>query len=122
MTQSYAASEAAPFSHAVSAGRLHLNSDWFLTEPIDAAGQPVPPRSRSDALLVTNLANYVQPVIRYQLGDSVVVSNEPCQCGPDAITLHLAPELPQVNPRSGKLRYVLKMLPPASTTTPAART
>ena len=61
-------------------------------------------------------------VIRYQLGDSVVVSNEPCQCGPDAITLHLAPELPQVNPRSGKLRYVLKMLPPASTTTPAART
>jgi phenylacetate-coenzyme A ligase PaaK-like adenylate-forming protein len=29
-------------------GRLHLNSDWFLTEPIDAAGQPVPPGSRSD--------------------------------------------------------------------------
>jgi phenylacetate-CoA ligase len=39
-----------------------------------------------------------------------------------AITLHLAPELPQVNPRNGKLRHVLKMLPPASTTTPAART
>jgi hypothetical protein len=38
-----------------------------------------------------------------------------------AITLHLAPELPQVNPRSGKLRHVLKMPPPASTTTPVAR-
>ena len=81
MTQSYAASEAMPLALPCRQGRLHVNSDWFLTEPIDPAGQPVPPGSRSDALLVTNLANYVQPIIRYQLGDSVVVSKEPCQCG-----------------------------------------
>jgi phenylacetate-coenzyme A ligase PaaK-like adenylate-forming protein len=65
----------------VPTGRLHLNSDWLLTEPIDATGQPVPPGSRSEALLVTNLANFVQPVIRYQLGDSVVLSRETCWRG-----------------------------------------
>ena len=54
-----------------------------------AAGQPVPPGGQSDALLVTNLANDVQSVIRYQLGDSVVVSNEPCQCGSPLATISL---------------------------------
>lgn len=54
-------------------GRLHVNSDWFILEPIDAAGRPTPPGERSDSVLVTNLANRVQPVIRYDLGDSVVM-------------------------------------------------
>jgi phenylacetate-CoA ligase len=81
VTQSYAASEAMPLALQCRRGQLHLNSDWFVTEPIDAAGQPVPPGSRSDGLLVTNLANYVQPIIRYQLDDSVVVSKQPCECG-----------------------------------------
>jgi putative adenylate-forming enzyme len=81
VTQSYAASEAMPLALPCRRGQLHVNSDWFLTEPVDAAGRPVPPGSRSAALLVTNLANYVQPIIRYQLGDSVVVSKEPCECG-----------------------------------------
>jgi phenylacetate-CoA ligase len=31
--------------------------------------------------LVTNLANHVQPVIRYQLADSVIISNQPCHWG-----------------------------------------
>ena len=201
VTQSYAASEAMPLALPCRRGRLHLNSDWFVTEPVDAAGQPVPLGSRSEALLVTNLADYVQPVIRYQLGDSVLISKEPCQCGSpletisvegrtdeilrvprsgggevvllpmaiatvveetagvrryqvvqtasDAFTvrlesnpgtdrnavwqrvhdslseflsthdvadvaLHLAPEPPQVNPGSGKLRHVLRLLPPGS--------
>jgi phenylacetate-coenzyme A ligase PaaK-like adenylate-forming protein len=36
---------------------------------------------RSDSVLLTNLANYVQPVIRYRLGDSVVLAAGPCGCG-----------------------------------------
>ena len=31
--------------------------------------------------LLTNLANHVQPLIRYDLGDRVVVRSEPCPCG-----------------------------------------
>jgi hypothetical protein len=50
-------------------------------------GHAVPPGTRSDGLLVTNLANYVQPVIRYQLGDSVVISDEGCGCGSPPATI-----------------------------------
>jgi phenylacetate-coenzyme A ligase PaaK-like adenylate-forming protein len=87
VNQSYAASEAMPLALPCRYGRLHLNSDWFLAEPIDAEGRPVPPGTRSDALLVTNLANYVQPVIRYQLGDSVVISDHACACGTPLATI-----------------------------------
>jgi phenylacetate-coenzyme A ligase PaaK-like adenylate-forming protein len=109
VTQSYAASEAAPLAMPCRQDRLHLNSDWFLTEAIDAAGQPVPPGSRSDALLVTNLANYVQPVIRYQLGDSVVVSNEPCQCGSSLATISVEGRTDEILrvPRAGGGEAVL---------------
>lgn len=81
VTQAYAASEAMPLALPCRHGRLHLNSDWFLVEPVDQQGRAVPAGTRSDGLLVTNLANYVQPVIRYQLGDSVVVSGQRCPCG-----------------------------------------
>ena len=47
----------------------------------------MPSGARSDALLVTNLANYVQPVIRYQLGDSVVISDHGCACGAPLATI-----------------------------------
>jgi phenylacetate-CoA ligase len=87
VNQSYAASEAMPLALPCRYGRLHLNSDWFVMEPIDAHGRPVPPGTRSDSLLVTNLANYVQPVIRYQLGDSVVISHRGCVCGSPLATI-----------------------------------
>jgi phenylacetate-coenzyme A ligase PaaK-like adenylate-forming protein len=87
VNQSYAASEAMPLALPCRYGWLHLNSDWFLVEPIDAERRPVPPGTRSDSLLVTNLANYVQPVIRYQLGDSVVISERACPCGSPLATI-----------------------------------
>jgi phenylacetate-coenzyme A ligase PaaK-like adenylate-forming protein len=87
VNQSYAASEAMPLALPCRYGRLHLNSDWFVLEPIDAKGRPVSPDTRSDSVLVTNLANYVQPVIRYQLGDSVVISERGCVCGSPLATI-----------------------------------
>lgn len=78
---SYAASEvpalAVPCRHAV----LHVNTDWYLLEPVDDQGRPVPPGTTSYTTLVTNLANRVQPVIRFDLGDRVTVGAEPCGCG-----------------------------------------
>jgi phenylacetate-coenzyme A ligase PaaK-like adenylate-forming protein len=32
-------------------------------------------------VLVTNLANQVQPIIRYEIGDIVTMGTEPCGCG-----------------------------------------
>ena len=60
--------------------RLHLFSDWFNVQVIDDNLEPV--RSgQPGRLVVTNLFNYTQPLIRYQLDDEIVLSDEPCPCG-----------------------------------------
>ncbi|GGG51975.1 hypothetical protein GCM10011374_13380 [Kocuria dechangensis] len=89
VVESYSASEATPLALPCRRGVLHVNSDWFLLEPVDAAGRPVPPGRRSDSVLVTNLANRVQPVIRYELGDSVVLGADPCACGSPLPTIRV---------------------------------
>ncbi len=60
---------------------LHLNTDWAILEPIDRNYQGVPPGQLSHNALLTNLINRVQPYIRYELGDSVLVRPDPCPCG-----------------------------------------
>lgn len=109
VNQSYAASEAMPLALPCRYGRLHLNSDWFVLEPIDAEGRPVPPGTRSASLLVTNLANYVQPVIRYQLGDSVVISDWGCACGSPLATISVEGRTDEILrvPRTGGDEAVL---------------
>lgn len=32
-------------------------------------------------MLLTNLANHAQPILRYNLGDRIAVNPEPCACG-----------------------------------------
>lgn len=78
---SYSASEAAPLALECRCGRLHVNADWFILEPVDASYHSVPLGQPSYTVLVTNLANRVQPIIRYDLGDSVTISPDPCLCG-----------------------------------------
>lgn len=60
---------------------LHVNSDWAILEPVDERFHPTPPGEPSYTVLLTNLANHIQPIIRYDLGDSVLVQPEPCPCG-----------------------------------------
>ena len=50
-------------------------------EPVDDTFRPVPPGELSHTVLVTNLANRVQPLIRYNLGDRVQLAAGPCACG-----------------------------------------
>ena len=77
----YAASEFMGIAFDCRYGRLHVNADWLILEPVDAAGKPVAPGKPSHTTLLTNLANRVQPLIRYDLGDSVTVFPSPCPCG-----------------------------------------
>ena len=37
-------------------GFLHVNSDWYILEPVDSDRRPVPPGVQSDSVLVTNLS------------------------------------------------------------------
>ena len=77
----YGASECLSIAYECREGWMHLNSEWVILEPIDRRGHPVAPGELSHSVLVTNLANHVQPIIRYDLGDRVKLAGAPCACG-----------------------------------------
>jgi phenylacetate-coenzyme A ligase PaaK-like adenylate-forming protein len=77
----YAASEFDPLAFGCAEGWLHVNSDWAVLEPVEADHTPTPRGTPSHTVLLTNLANRVQPIIRYDLGDSVLERPDPCPCG-----------------------------------------
>ncbi|MDB5345473.1 MAG: phenylacetate--CoA ligase family protein [Schlesneria sp.] len=77
----YGMTECLPLSTQCQHGHKHLNNDYSILEPMDASGQPTRPGELSDHVLVTNLINKVQPIIRYRVEDSVRVIDEPCPCG-----------------------------------------
>ena len=78
---SYAATECMFLSYSCGERWLHVNSDWAVLEPVDADYRPVPPGEQSHTVLLSNLANRVQPVLRYDLGDSILLRPDPCPCG-----------------------------------------
>jgi phenylacetate-coenzyme A ligase PaaK-like adenylate-forming protein len=59
----------------------HLFEDVTLVENVDEDDRPVPPGERGARLLVTNLANRVQPLIRLEVSDVATVDPDPCPCG-----------------------------------------
>jgi phenylacetate-coenzyme A ligase PaaK-like adenylate-forming protein len=81
VTERYLSSEVPALTSQCRRGAFHVNSDWYILEPVDADYQPVPDGVTSHSVLVTNLANRVQPIIRYDLGDRVTVAAAPCPCG-----------------------------------------
>ncbi len=79
--ETYSATEATPLAWSCPLGRLHLNRDWFIAEPVDARGRVLGPGAMGSAVLITHLFNRVQPLIRYRLEDRVRLVPEPCLCG-----------------------------------------
>ncbi|HEV3240881.1 MAG TPA: phenylacetate--CoA ligase family protein [Casimicrobiaceae bacterium] len=77
----YGASECMSIAFGCQAGWLHVNADWVLLEPVDRDYRPTRPGDASHTVLLSNLANRVQPIIRYDLGDSIIAKPEPCACG-----------------------------------------
>lgn len=78
---SYGASEFLPIAWESPDGHLHVNEDWVILEPVDEKYRPVPPGQQSHTVLLTNLANLTQPLIRYDLGDRVKLHGGRCACG-----------------------------------------
>lgn len=62
---------------------FHVNDDWVILEAVDTNNKPVPFGSQSSKVLLTNLANKVCPIIRFEITDRIVMHNEPCACGND---------------------------------------
>ena len=78
---SYGASEFLPLAWECAHGHLHVNEDWVVLEPVDEQHRPVPLGQPAPSVLLTNLANLVQPLIRYDLGDQVTLHGKRCACG-----------------------------------------
>ncbi|WP_298591566.1 phenylacetate--CoA ligase family protein [uncultured Kocuria sp.] len=85
----YGCTESGYAASSCAEGWLHLVEDWLILEPVDAEHHPVPPGTVSHTVLMTNLANRVQPIIRYDVGDRVLMKPEPCTCGNPAPALRV---------------------------------
>jgi len=70
MVSEYGAAEAGLIAFECPEGSMHVNVENIIVET-DA----------EDAIIVTNLASYSFPVIRYRLGDTVRLTNDGCSCG-----------------------------------------
>ena len=58
---------------------LHINDDWIIVEPVDSERRPMTSSDDwSNGVLITDLSNYVQPIIRYYVSDVVRVTPSTC--------------------------------------------
>jgi phenylacetate-CoA ligase len=82
VTDEYAMGECMVLTSGCIEGRgSHVNADLAILEVVDKDNRPVPPGTEGSKVLVTNLYNYVQPIIRYEVDDRVTMSAAPCACG-----------------------------------------
>jgi phenylacetate-coenzyme A ligase PaaK-like adenylate-forming protein len=77
----YAATETAGIaSEHLSCRHMHFYEDLVITEVVDEKYRPVPVGEYGAKILVTTLFSRTQPLIRYELNDSVRVSTEAHAC------------------------------------------
>jgi phenylacetate-CoA ligase len=60
---------------------LHIFESHVIVEVVNANSQPVPDGQPGAKILVTNLFNHVQPLIRYELSDLLTIEADACPCG-----------------------------------------
>ncbi len=72
----YASSEGAPFIVECKNGNLHLELQSGVFEVLDAHNNP----AKTGRLILTSFTTYGTPLIRYDIGDSLVLSDRVCTC------------------------------------------
>ena len=60
---------------------LEIAEDVVLVEVVDEGNRAVPPGTPGAKVLVTNLVNFAQPLIRYELTDAVTLADGPNPAG-----------------------------------------
>jgi len=61
-------------------GKMHIMSDHLLVEFIDEKNEPVGV-GEPGRIIITDLNSYAMPLIRYDIGDIGIPSDEKCACG-----------------------------------------
>ena len=69
------------YGHECPEGSMHVFDDMCVLENVDDDDRPVAPGEVGSKVLLTNLFNRVQPLIRFEISDLVAVEPEPCPCG-----------------------------------------
>ena len=78
----YAATEAPPIATgSLDHVGMHVWENSAIVEVVDDAGRPVAPGEPGSKVLLTNLVNRTQPLIRYELSDSAVPADDPDPSG-----------------------------------------
>ena len=72
--------EMAAFIGQCEKGTYHISPEYGFVEVLDAQGRPARPGEAGE-LICTGLLNFAMPLIRYRIGDSVVVGTKSCGCG-----------------------------------------
>lgn len=68
---------------------FHINDDWVILEAVDENNVPVPFGTQSAKVLLTNLANRICPIIRFEITDRIILHKEQCTCGNPRLWLTL---------------------------------
>ncbi len=79
--ETWAATEHVALAVSCKLGHLHINEDAAIVEAVDDDNQPVPLGEWSQRVLITNLLNLSQPLLRYRLDDRLRLDVAPCPCG-----------------------------------------
>ena len=103
---SYSCTEGGTVACECTQQHFHINDDWIIIEPVDAEGNPVPDGVLSDKIYLTNLYNYTQPYIRYEVTDRVIMHREGCACGNTAPWIELEGRSDDVTVFSGEDREI----------------
>lgn len=82
IVETYGTTEAICLANQCRFQKMHINEDYVLIEAVDEENKPVPDGVASKKILITNFINKFQPLIRYELRDSVIIDhNYKCECG-----------------------------------------
>lgn len=111
VADNYGCSEFVAIAAGCKEGWLHVNADWVILEPVDEHMNPVAPGQPSHTVLLTNLINRVQPIIRYNLGDRITLRPDACPCGNPFPAIRVDGRTDEVLRLQGKNGKIIPALP-----------
>ena len=77
----YGARDAGILAYTCPSGGIHITAENCIIEVLDPVTYEPVLNGQSGVLAITDLTNYVQPRLRYMLGDMGTLSTEECCCG-----------------------------------------
>lgn len=81
VANNYCMTEGGEIAMTHNCPHLHINDDWIIVEPVNKNKQLITDEDEwSEGILVTDLSNFVQPIIRYYVGDVIRIHRTPMDC------------------------------------------